>query len=125
MRFDLALLREHKPYFRDVYDHAMRVNEMADTLREVLATALDCKSLVISCRRTKHQTLSSVGHDNRRTYSDNWHLRHELEFMPDWAGDSVTLSSSAQSPWCAAGYGWGSSGRAGFFVGVIDMAVVL
>jgi magnesium transporter len=31
-RFDLELVPEDtKPYFRDVYDHAMRINEMADT----------------------------------------------------------------------------------------------
>jgi magnesium transporter len=30
MRFDLDLVQEDtKPYFRDVYDHAMRINEMA------------------------------------------------------------------------------------------------
>ena len=49
MRFDLDLLSEDtKPYFRDVYDHAMRINEAADTLREVLATALDANLSVIS-----------------------------------------------------------------------------
>ena len=54
MRFDLALLPEGtKPYFRDVYDHAMRINEMADTLREVLATALDANLSVISVSQNK------------------------------------------------------------------------
>ena len=42
-----------KPYFRDVYDHAMRINEMADTLREVLATALDANLSVISVSQNK------------------------------------------------------------------------
>ena len=54
MRFDLDLLPEDtKPYFRDVYDHAMRINEMADTLREVLATALDANLSVISVSQNK------------------------------------------------------------------------
>ena len=54
MRFDLALLSEDtKPYYRDVYDHAMRINEMADTLREVLATALDANLSVISVSQNK------------------------------------------------------------------------
>ena len=54
MRFDLALLPEDtKPYFRDVYDHAMRINEMADTLREVLATALDANLSAISVSQNK------------------------------------------------------------------------
>src|SRR5687768_13785968 len=39
MRFDLDLIPEDtQPYFRDVYDHAMRINEMVDNLRELLAT---------------------------------------------------------------------------------------
>ena len=54
MRFDLDLLPEDtKPYFRDVYDHAMRINEMADTLREVLATALDANLSIISVSQNK------------------------------------------------------------------------
>ena len=54
MRFDLDLLPEDtKPYFRDVYDHALRINEMADTLREVLATALDANLSIISVSQNK------------------------------------------------------------------------
>jgi magnesium transporter len=54
MRFDLELIPEDtKPYFRDVYDHAMRINEMADTLREVLATALSANLSVISVSQNK------------------------------------------------------------------------
>ena len=54
MRFDLDLLPEDtKPYFRDVYDHALRINEMADTLREVLSTALDANLSIISVSQNK------------------------------------------------------------------------
>ena len=54
MRFDVELVPEEtKPYFRHVYDHAMRVNEMADTLREVLATALNANLSVISVSQNK------------------------------------------------------------------------
>jgi magnesium transporter len=54
MRFDLELIPEDtKPYFRHVYDHAMRINEMADTLREVLATALNANLSVISVSQNK------------------------------------------------------------------------
>ena len=54
MRFDLDLVPEDtKPYYRDVYDHAMRINEMADTLREVLATALDANLSMISVSQNK------------------------------------------------------------------------
>jgi magnesium transporter len=54
MRFDVELVPEDtKPYFRHVYDHAMRVNEMADTLREVLSTALNANLSVISVSQNK------------------------------------------------------------------------
>ncbi|MGH7314249.1 MAG: magnesium/cobalt transporter CorA [Candidatus Rokuibacteriota bacterium] len=49
MRFDLALIPEAtRPYFRDVYDHVVRINEMLDTLRELLITALEANLSLIS-----------------------------------------------------------------------------
>jgi magnesium transporter len=54
MRFDLELIPEDtKPYFRHVYDHAMRINEMADTLRESLPPPLMRTSRSSRCRRTR------------------------------------------------------------------------
>jgi magnesium transporter len=42
MRFDLPIIPEDtRPYFRDVYDHALRINEQVDTLRELLTGALE------------------------------------------------------------------------------------
>jgi magnesium transporter len=42
MRTDLDLIPDDaRPYFRDVYDHAIRVNEKVDGLRELLGTALE------------------------------------------------------------------------------------
>ncbi|MGH7399217.1 MAG: magnesium/cobalt transporter CorA [Candidatus Rokuibacteriota bacterium] len=42
MRTDLDLIPDDaRPYFRDVYDHAIRINEKADGLRELLSTALE------------------------------------------------------------------------------------
>jgi magnesium transporter len=35
-------------YFRDVYDHTIRINEMIDTLRELLTTALEANLSLIS-----------------------------------------------------------------------------
>ncbi|HSF47069.1 MAG TPA: magnesium/cobalt transporter CorA [Burkholderiales bacterium] len=41
MRFDVALIPEDsRPYFRDVHDHVIRINEAIDNMREALATAL-------------------------------------------------------------------------------------
>ena len=49
MRFDLALIAEDtRPYFRDVYDHAIRINEMVDILRELLTSALEAHLSLIS-----------------------------------------------------------------------------
>jgi magnesium transporter len=49
MRFDLTLISDDtQPYFRDVYDHAIRVNEMIDTLREMLTTALEANFSLMS-----------------------------------------------------------------------------
>lgn len=49
MRFDFQLIPEDtQPYFRDVYDHVIRINEMVDTLRELLTTALEANFSLIS-----------------------------------------------------------------------------
>ncbi|HSU27558.1 MAG TPA: magnesium/cobalt transporter CorA [Chitinophagaceae bacterium] len=49
MRFDLKYISEEvQPYFRDVYDHAVRINEMVDNARELLNTALDANFSLIS-----------------------------------------------------------------------------
>ena len=42
VRFDLDVIPEDsRPYFRDVYDHVSRLNEMVDITRELLASALE------------------------------------------------------------------------------------
>jgi magnesium transporter len=42
VRFDVPLIPEDtRPYFRDIYDHAIRINEHVDTLRELLTGALE------------------------------------------------------------------------------------
>jgi magnesium transporter len=42
MRYDLELIPEDvRLYFRDVYDHVIRINELIDMTRELLASALD------------------------------------------------------------------------------------
>lgn len=49
MRFDLKLIQEEtRPYFRDVYDHTIRINEMIDNARELLTTALEANFSLIS-----------------------------------------------------------------------------
>lgn len=49
VRFDLKLIPEDmRPYFRDVYDHVLRINEMVDGSRELLAGALEANFSMIS-----------------------------------------------------------------------------
>jgi magnesium transporter len=49
MRFDLELIPEDsRPYFRDVYDHVIRLNELVDLTRELLTSALEANLSLIS-----------------------------------------------------------------------------
>jgi magnesium transporter len=49
MRADTTLISEEvRPYFRDVYDHAIRINEMIDMLRELLTTALEANLSLVA-----------------------------------------------------------------------------
>ncbi len=49
MRIDYQLISEDtQPYFRDIYDHVVRINEMVDTQRELLTTALEANFSLMS-----------------------------------------------------------------------------
>ena len=49
MRYDFNLIPEDtKPYFRDIYDHVLRINEMIDNVRELVTTALEANLSVAS-----------------------------------------------------------------------------
>jgi magnesium transporter len=54
MRFDIMLISEAtQPYFRDIYDHAIRINEMVDHARELLNTALEANFSLISISQSE------------------------------------------------------------------------
>ena len=54
MRFDLQLIDEEtRPYFRDVYDHTIRINEMVDNTRELLGTAMESNLSMISISQSE------------------------------------------------------------------------
>ena len=54
-RFEGDLIpADTKPYFRDVYDHVVRINEMIDTQRELLTTALDANLSLVSVQQNEH-----------------------------------------------------------------------
>ena len=49
MRFDIKCIsNDTQPYFRDIYDHAVRLNEMVDNTRELLNTAMEANFSLIS-----------------------------------------------------------------------------
>nr|WP_199158985.1 magnesium/cobalt transporter CorA [Pedobacter sp. ASV2] len=49
MRFDIKYISEEtRPYFRDVYDNVVRINEMIENTRELLNTALDANFSLLS-----------------------------------------------------------------------------
>ncbi|MCU7550542.1 magnesium/cobalt transporter CorA [Chitinophagaceae bacterium LB-8] len=49
MRFDTQLIPdETRPYFRDVFDHTVRINEMVDSTRELLTSVLEVSFSLIS-----------------------------------------------------------------------------
>jgi magnesium transporter len=49
MRYDFNLIPDDtKPYFRDVHDHVVRVNEMIDNVRELVTTALEANLSIAS-----------------------------------------------------------------------------
>jgi magnesium transporter len=55
MRFDLPLIPdETRLYFRDVYDHVLRLNEAIDAQRELLTTALEAHLTLLSVAQSEH-----------------------------------------------------------------------
>jgi magnesium transporter len=55
MRFDLPHIPEDtRLYFRDVYDHIVRLNETIDAQRELLTTALEAHLSIMSHTQNEH-----------------------------------------------------------------------
>ncbi len=55
MRFEYAHIHEDtRVYFRDVYDHVVRLNETIDMQRELLATALEAHLSLMSVAQNEH-----------------------------------------------------------------------
>lgn len=54
VRFDFDLIPEDtRTYFRDIYDHAIRINEMVDNTRELLSTALEANFSLITISQSE------------------------------------------------------------------------
>jgi magnesium transporter len=55
MRFELPNIPDDtRPYFRDVYDHVLRLNETIDVQRELLTTALEAHLSLMSVAQNDH-----------------------------------------------------------------------
>ena len=53
-RFDSQLIdAESRPYFRDIYDHVIRINETVDNLRELLNGALEANLSLVSIQQNE------------------------------------------------------------------------
>jgi magnesium transporter len=53
-RFDSQLIDDDsRPYFRDIYDHVIRINETVDNLRELLNGALEANLSLISIQQNE------------------------------------------------------------------------
>lgn len=54
MRFDIKLIPDDtRPYFRDVYDHTLRINEMLDNTRELVTAALEANFSLTSISQSE------------------------------------------------------------------------
>jgi magnesium transporter len=54
VRYDVALVPDDaRPYFRDVYDHVVRINETIDNLRELLTTALEAHFSLVAVQQNE------------------------------------------------------------------------
>jgi magnesium transporter len=52
--FDRTIIaRETRLYFRDVYDHVVRIRESIDTMRELFTSALDTNLALVQSVRTR------------------------------------------------------------------------
>ena len=55
MRFDFQLIPDDtRVYFRDIYDHVLRLNEAIDSQRELLTTALEAHLSLTSVAQNEH-----------------------------------------------------------------------
>ena len=54
VRYDLGLIADEvRPYFRDVYDHVVRIHESTDSVRELLGSALEANLALTSIRQNE------------------------------------------------------------------------
>jgi magnesium transporter len=96
VRFDRMLIRpETRLYFRDVYDHVVRINETIDSLRELLTGALESNLALIGIRQNEtmqrlasYAALVAVPTLIAGIYGMNFKIMPELDW---WLGYPMSL----------------------------------
>ena len=80
-RHDFPCIRpEYLVYFRDVYDHLIRIVEELDSLRDILSSGMDVYSgFHVQSTKRNDEAPYGLGHDIYRHYSHCGNLWHELQ----------------------------------------------
>jgi magnesium transporter len=100
MRFDIPQIPEDtRPYFRDVYDHVVRVNEAIDAQRELLTTALEAKLSLMSVaqnenmkRLSAYAAMIAVPTMIAGIYGMNFEYMPELSWRYGYFGSLVVMA---------------------------------
>jgi magnesium transporter len=109
VRFDVRLIHEDaRVYFRDVYDHVVRINEEIDNQRELLTTALEASFTLVSVRQNEVMkklaawaAILAVPTMIAGIYGMNFEFMPELHWR--W-GYALTMGTMAAA--CGGLYAW-------------------
>ena len=67
-------------YYRDVYDHLIRINQTIDSLRDMVTTAISVNLSLITLQENETtKRLAAYARAGRGADHDRRHLRHELQ----------------------------------------------
>ena len=107
MRFDIPQIPpESRPYFRDVYDHILRVNETIDAQRELLTTALEAKLSLMSVaqnenmkRLTAYAAMIAVPTLIAGIYGMNFQHMPELSWRYGYVASIVVMALASGGLW--------------------------
>ena len=103
MRFDLDLIEEDaRLYFRDVYDHVIRINEQIDNVRELLTSALEAHLSLVAVQQNEIMkklagwaAILGVPTMIAGIYGMNFHNMPELEWRWGYAAVWVVMLAAS------------------------------
>jgi magnesium transporter len=99
MRFDNPLIPEEtRPYFRDIYDHVVRLDEAIDAQRELLTSALEATFSLMSVAQNEHMkrlaawaAMIAVPTMIAGIYGMNFDVMPELQWRYGYYASLVTM----------------------------------